>query len=98
MTWLFAAAHRGYFLSSSNSRGSLNGDNPCDDCGTTDNIIWFTAHTLWNTVVREDPERDFDPILCVLCFVKAVERRGFQPTGWLLLPDWPYTQVGQRHG
>ncbi len=68
---------------------SLDGDNPCDDCGTQDNIIWFTDNTLWNRVCRADG-RDY--ILCILCFVKRAEARGCHPVSWQLLPNFSWAE------
>ena len=53
---------------------SLHGNGPCDDCGTQDNIIWFTDDVLWNAVCRP-PGYEMDPILCIRCFVARVEAR-----------------------
>lgn len=65
----------------------IRGDGPCDDCGTADNIIWFTDNVLWNTVIRY-PDAPPDPFLCVPCFVRRVHEAGLAPTGWRLVPDW----------
>ena len=64
----------------------LRGDGPCDDCGTLDNIVWFTESVLWNEVVRRPTDRD--AILCIACFVKRTDAVGLRPTGWRLLPDF----------
>lgn len=64
----------------------LRGDGPCTDCGTAENIVWFTEDVLWNEVVRKG---DYvEPTLCILCFVTRVDDAGLYPTGWRLLPDW----------
>lgn len=80
---------------------TLQGDGPCDECGTTDNIVWFTDDTLWNGAVRADHWADRayggEPILCIRCFVKICEERGFRPTGWRLLPQWPVRRAPQFH-
>lgn len=71
----------------------LVGDAPCRDCGTLDNIVWFTDNVLWNHVTGEEvvgtDERD--AILCIPCFVKRADAAGLQPTGWRLLADWPWS-------
>jgi hypothetical protein len=67
----------------------LRGDGPCADCGTLDNIVWFTDNVLWYEVVRRvDVGREWSEILCIPCFVKRVDAAGFAPTGWRLVPDW----------
>lgn len=70
----------------------LGGDAPCHDCGG-DNIVWFTDNTFWNEVCRRDSTAGC-PILCVYCFVRRVEALGIRPTGWRLLPEFPW--VGAR--
>ena len=32
----------------------IRGDIPCADCGTDENIVWFTENVFWNAVMRED--------------------------------------------
>jgi hypothetical protein len=66
----------------------LQGDGPCTRCGTEDNIVWFTDSTIWNAVVRADPGA-MDEILCIPCFVIAADKRGVEPTGWRLIPEFP---------
>lgn len=85
---------------------SLNGDAPCAECGTSDNILWFTDSVLWNSVVRRadggslddyayaESRWGGDPILCIRCFVTVAEERGYRPTGWRLLADWPWVGEG----
>lgn len=73
----------------------LRGDGPCEDCGTLDNIVWFTDNVFWNAVtganvVHEEPQDN--PILCIPCFVTRADRKGLWPTGWRLLPDWPWRE------
>jgi hypothetical protein len=73
--------------------GTLNGDGPCADCGTIENIIWHTANVFWNAVCQPD-----NPILCVRCFVARVEAVGYKPQGWVLEPDWPWVgEVNEEH-
>lgn len=74
---------------------TLRGDGPCSDCGTADNIVWFTESVFWNAVCRADPEA-MEPILCIRCFVRRTEEQGFRPTGWRLLPEWPWREVDKR--
>lgn len=66
---------------------SLDGDKPCQDCGTTENIIWFTDDELWNAVCGP-PDYEVCPILCIHCFVARVEARGYSPLAWRLRPVW----------
>jgi hypothetical protein len=66
---------------------SLHGDVPCKDCGTNENIIWFTDNVFWNHVCLDD-----SPILCITCFVKRVEAIGYRPVAWRLLPHWVPTK------
>jgi hypothetical protein len=70
----------------------LRGDGPCADCGTFDNIVWFTDNVVWNHVTRESIVAEEKPgsILCVPCFVKRADAVGLRPTGWRLLPEWPW--------
>lgn len=67
----------------------LRGDGPCANCGTRDNIVWFTDNVLWNDVVLNDPEA-MDKILCIPCFVKETDQRGWHVTGWRLIPEFHY--------
>lgn len=68
----------------------LRGDGPCSNCGTADNIVWFTDSVFWNEVVRTEPRLTDDAeILCILCFVKMTARRGIDPVGWRLTPEFP---------
>lgn len=60
------------------------GDGPCFDCGTLDNIVWFTDSELWNSVM--DPTDDRYRILCIPCFVVRAVARG-QTAAWKLIPD-----------
>ena len=63
---------------------SLHGDGPCEDCGTAENIIWFTDNVFWNAVMPNDG------ILCILCFAKRAEAVGYRPQSWRVLPSWPW--------
>lgn len=76
----------------------IQGDGPCSDCGTADNIIWSTSSILWNAVIRPQGEVEADPFLCIPCFVVRVDKAGFAPTGWTLTPEfhWETTQERQR--
>jgi hypothetical protein len=76
-------------------RAEIRGDGPCDDCGTADNIIWFTDNVLWNEVIRAGREGP-DPFLCVTCFVVRVDAAGLAPTGWRLIPDWHWETEAER--
>ena len=79
----------------------IRGDGPCGDCGTGNNIIWFTDNVLWNAVMRPNGEMDADPLLCVPCFVRRVHEAGYAPTGWRLVPDWHWetlTEYAARRG
>jgi hypothetical protein len=73
----------------------LRGDGPCGDCGTVNNIVWFTESVLWNAVMRP-PGYDGEPLLCIPCFVRRVDAAGYSPTGWRLLPDWHWETRAQR--
>lgn len=81
---------------------TLDGDTPCAECGANTNIVWFTDSTFWNNVVRREGEVVYgyamkrwggDPILCLPCFIKVAEERGFRPTGWRVSPEWPVRKV-----
>ncbi len=67
----------------------LRGDGPCQDCGTVDNVVWFTDNVFWNQVMG-GPVTIGDPggIVCIPCFVVRVDAAGFHVTGWRLLPEW----------
>jgi hypothetical protein len=71
----------------------LRGDGPCADCGTLDNIVWFTESVFWNDVVLRDGA---DAILCIPCFVKRVDATGYYPTGWRLVPDFHWETKAER--
>lgn len=75
---------------------ALRGDGPCGDCGTADNIIWFTDNTLWNEVMRPHGEVADEPFLCPTCFVARVDAAGLAPTGWRLIPDWHWETKAER--
>lgn len=75
----------------------LRGDGPCDDCGTLDNIHWFTENVLWNAVTGEQVvhEQPHTGILCIPCFIKRADAAGLHPTGWRLLAEWPWRLRGE---
>lgn len=77
-------------------RAEIRGDGPCDDCGTVDNIIWFTDNVLWNEVIRAGRGERSDPFLCIPCFVGHVDAAGLAPTGWRLVPDWHWETQAER--
>lgn len=63
----------------------LRGDGPCSNCGTLDNILWFTESVFWNAVVRIEPRlTDNAEILCIPCFVIMADQRGWHSLPWLL--------------
>jgi hypothetical protein len=47
----------------------------CSDCGGA-NVVWFTANTLWNDIVRKPMKPD--PMLCPNCFIRRAEESGIQ--------------------
>ena len=67
----------------------LRGDGPCSHCGTEDLIVWFTESVFWNEVCRAEPDFD-EGFMCIPCFVAKAHERGFRPTSWRLLPEWPW--------
>jgi hypothetical protein len=72
----------------------LRGDGPCTDCGTADNIVWFTESVFWNAVCRQG---DYvEPMLCIPCFVVRAHDAGYAPTGWRLLPDFHWETHTER--
>jgi hypothetical protein len=73
----------------------LRGDGPCGDCGTLDNIVWFTESVFWNAVMRP-PGYEDEPLLCIPCFVIRADAAGYFPTGWRLLPDWHWETKDER--
>lgn len=74
----------------------ITGDGPCADCGTTENIVWFTESAFWNHVVRNDDPDAMDAILCIPCFVTRVDAKGLRPTGWRLILDWHWETKVER--
>lgn len=74
---------------------SLDGDTPCYECFTEGNIVWFTDDDLWNRAIRSDLSRwsDRDPILCVPCFARVCQERGYDPARWRLAPSSTFTDV-----
>lgn len=79
----------------------LRGDGPCMDCGTLDNIVWYTDSIFWNHVVGGDGF-EAPGLLCIPCFVKRADAAGYHPTGWRLSPDWHWETKDEfarrRHG
>lgn len=84
---------------------TLRGDAPCTECGTTDNLAWHTEDVFWNSVVRQRDDGfngyfvsrwGLDPILCLPCFVKVAEERGYRPTSWRVTPVWPIRREERR--
>lgn len=79
------------------ARSTLHGgDGPCEDCGTPDNIVWFTDSAFWNNVMWRHSGLEWgdvgipSPILCLPCFIKRAEAVGYRPTGWHVSPEWPW--------
>lgn len=69
------------------------GDNPCGDCGTKENPIWFTDNVLWNSVMRdEQPKRGSEvkkgEIVCIVCFIKRAEE--IYDCAWRLIPEFEW--------
>lgn len=75
------------------------GDNPCADCGTKENIVWFTDSSFWNKVMGEEKGK----ILCVKCFVKRAEQKHDltsppkEITGWELTPEWSEIPISKTY-
>lgn len=74
----------------------MRGDGPCSDCGTADNIVWFTESVFWNAICRSTPDY-IEPTLCIPCFVARAEGMGYRPTGWRLLPEWPWFRLEEGY-
>ena len=74
----------------------LRGDGPCQTCGTENNIVWFTESPFWNAVVRNSDPDTPDQILCIPCFVKLADFKGFHITGWQLTPEWHWETKAER--
>lgn len=74
----------------------LRGDGQCADCGTLDNIVWFTDNFVWNAITGEDivATEASGVILCINCFVIRADWAGYAPIGWRLLPEWPQRLKG----
>lgn len=74
-------------------RTSLDGDVPCADCGTEENLEWFTENVFWNHVCPDE-----SPILCIPCFAKRAEAVGYRPMSWRLLPEWNWEgELSEEH-
>jgi hypothetical protein len=76
----------------------LRGDGPCGDCGTVDNVVWFTESVFWNRVMRR-PDVAAEAaggIVCIPCFVVRTDAAGLYPTGWRLLPDFHWETRDER--
>ncbi len=63
----------------------MDGDGPCNDCGTHENPVWYTDNVFWNEVLGE--QRNL--ILCLYCFVRRAEA-DFDITAWRVSPDWKW--------
>jgi len=76
----------------------LRGDGPCADCGTDDNIVWFTDGAFWNRVMESTnpPGQGNGGIVCVPCFVKRTDDAGLWPTGWRLVPEFHWETGPER--
>ncbi len=62
------------------------GDNPCQDCKSEKNIVWFTDNVLWNIIMGKDRMK----IYCIFCFTARAEMK-YKITGWRLLPEFKIT-------
>jgi hypothetical protein len=77
---------------------NLGGDIPCSDCGTEDNIRWFTDNVFWNAVMDDNlvhnqrNDKKETGILCPQCFVARTLNR-FKPTGWRLVPEFEWQEA-----
>lgn len=73
------------------------GDNPCADCKTKVNPIWFCDNILWNEVMGENlvhnerNDREGGKILCPICFIKRAEKK-FNTTAWRLIPEFRWEE------
>lgn len=76
---------------------TIAGDGPCGDCGTSENVVWFTDNVFWNAIVRSQPDY-VEPILCIPCFVRRTEALGYRPTGWRVHPEFHWQNVRDRPG
>ena len=70
-----------------------SGDILCKDCGTEDNIVWFTDDVFWNSVIKNIWSRGI--ILCVNCFVKRAEKK-FDIVSWRLIPSWRWKRIKHK--
>lgn len=66
------------------NKPGLDGDYPCADCGTEENIVWFTDNVFWNDVMGDE-----GGILCTNCFVVRAEKK-YKVTGWRLIPEFKW--------
>lgn len=72
----------------------LQGDGPCSDCGTLDNIVWSVESVFWNRVIRQG---DYDePILCIPCFAVRTHQAGLALIGWRLVPEFHWETLDER--
>lgn len=73
---------------------NIKGDGPCADCGTENNLCWFTDNVFWNSVVRVGDYKE--PILCMNCFAIRVDKAGYE-CHWRLLPEWKWNKKSWFH-
>jgi hypothetical protein len=66
----------------------LQGDSPCMDCGSKDNLFWTTHNVFWNSVM-EDVEGS--GILCVYCFARRSEEK-YKVRGWYFTPQFKWEE------
>lgn len=67
---------------------TLHGDAPCFDCGSNENIRWWTDNVFWNAVCP-----DHSPILCIMCFARRAEATGFRPRAWRVIPEFDWVRI-----
>jgi hypothetical protein len=63
------------------------GDSPCEECGAP-NICWFAPNRVWNAIMGDDKQKT----ICVVCFAKRADERGYRGA-WLLAPEQENDEV-----
>lgn len=47
------------------------------------NPVWYAPNEVWNLVAKDKYH-----FLCPNCFIRLAERKGIEPTGWKITPEF----------